>query len=145
MDIRHIIAVFITSMTPVLELRGGMILAWSLKLPWFLSFTICVIGSTILGVFTFFLGELLIKILRYMIPSYIEKVEKKKEEFIRNYEKWGYIALTLFVGIPLPGTGAFTGALIAGLLELETIKTILSLLLGNVLAALLLSLFFLIR
>lgn len=145
MDIRHIITVFITSLTPVLELRGGMLLARSLNLPWWVSFLTCVIGSTLLGVLTFFLGEIIIKILKIILPKYIEKLEEKKETLSQNYEKWGYTALTLFVGIPLPGTGAFTGALIAGLLEFDTKKSIISLLLGNILAAFLLSLFFLIR
>ncbi len=144
-DIKHIIAIFLTSITPILELRGGMLLAWTLGMPWWISFLTCVIGSTILGTLAFLIGDFIILILKYIFPSYINKLQNKKKQFIENYEKLGYIALTLFVGIPLPGTGAFTGALIAGLLELNPIKTILSLLFGNILAALILSIFFFIR
>jgi len=142
---RDIITVFITSLTPVLELRGGMLLAWTLKISWPVAITICVLGSTILGIITYFLGEFFIYVLKRILPSYINRLEQKKDNLLSNYEKWGYIALTLFVGIPLPGTGAFTGALIAGILNLHPIKSILSIFTGNILAALILSLLFLAR
>ena len=142
MSLQDIISIFITSITPVLELRGSMILGWHLGVPWHITIIISVLGSTLLGIAAYLLGDIIIIILQHIIPSYIFHLEIKKDHFIKNYEKWGYIALTLFVGIPLPGTGAFTGALIAGLLKLQPTKTVLSLFLGNLLAALILSLLF---
>lgn len=142
MSLQDIIPIFITSITPVLELRGSMILGWHLGIPWHITIIVSVLGSTLLGILAYLLGDLIIILLQHTIPYYISHLEIKKNNFIKSYEKWGYIALTLFVGIPLPGTGAFTGALVAGLLELQPTKTFLSLFLGNFLAALILSLFF---
>ena len=142
---RDIITIFLTSLTPVLELRGGMVLAWGLQVPLPFAMAVCITGSTLLGIITYTFGEIFVTILRKILPFYMESVERKKEKLLKNYEKWGYIALTLFIGIPLPGTGAFTGALLAGLLELKPIPTFIAIVAGNTVAATILSLLFLIK
>lgn len=60
-----------------------------------------------------------------------KKVEKNKS----SIEKYGYLGLTLFVGVPLPGTGAWTGCLIASVLEMDKKKSFLSIMLGIIMAS----------
>ena len=115
-------AVFFVSMIPILELRGGLLLATILKIPMIQAVLICVIGN-IIPIFKWLKKTNLFRPL-------IEKLENRamgKSDQIKRYEFWG---LVLFVGIPLPGTGAWTGALIASLLEVDLKKSVPAILLG---------------
>lgn len=128
--------VFITSMLPILELRGGLIVASLLNLPMWQSFLVCLIGNVIpipliLWFITPIFGKLKqIKGLRNVVNR-LEKKAKSKQEKIENLK---YIGLFLFVGIPLPGTGAWTGCLIAALLDLDKKKSFIAAFLGVLLA-----------
>ena len=119
--------IFIISMVPILELRGGLLAASLLKIPAATAIPICIIGNIIPIPFILLFIRQIFKLMKKtkIFHGLIEKLENRamgKSDQIKKYEFWG---LMLFVGIPLPGTGAWTGALIASLLEVD-IKKIFS-------------------
>lgn len=133
------ILVFIISLLPLLELRGGILAASLLKLSPVSGYVISMIGNLIPIPFILLLIN---KILVWMKNSKItlfnkfanwldSKVEKHKGQI----EKFGYFGLVLFVGIPLPGTGAWTGSLIASVLEMDRKKSFLAIIVGIVMAS----------
>lgn len=130
------VAVFLVSMVPILELRGGLLLASLLKIPMLKAAVICVIGNIIPIPFILLFIKQIFKWLKKtkMFRPLIEKLEKRamgKSDSIKRFEFWG---LVLFVGIPLPGTGGWTGALIASLLEVDLKKSVPAIILGICLA-----------
>lgn len=131
------VAVFIVSMVPILELRGGLLLASMLKVPMVTAAAICVIGNIIpIPFILLFIKQIFKWMKKFSIfRPLIEKLEKRamgKSDKIKAMEFWG---LVLFVGIPLPGTGGWTGALIASLLEVDLKKSVPAILLGIAMAA----------
>ena len=133
------IIVFIISMCPILELRGGLIAASLLGMDPWLSYIVCMIGNIIPIPFILWLIN---KILNFMRNSKIKKInriaillDKKVEKHKGQIEKYGYWGLVLFVGIPLPGTGAWTGCLIASVLEMDKKKSFLAALFGVFIAS----------
>ena len=131
------ITVFIISMVPILELRGGLIAASLLQIPIIKAIWYCVIGNIIPVPFILLLITPIFAWLKQtsLFRPLVEKLEHKamgKSEQIEKYQFWG---LMLFVGIPLPGTGAWTGSLIASLLNIPFKKAFPATLLGILLAA----------
>lgn len=137
------VIIFIISMIPILELRGGLLAASPalLDVPILKAIPLCVIGNILPIPFILLLIN---KILEWMktvrlfrpIAIWLEEKAMSKKDQIEKYEFWG---LVLFVGIPLPGTGAWTGALIAALLHLRIKKAFLAIMLGIVVATVLMS------
>lgn len=133
--------IFIISMTPILELRGGLLAAKLLGVDILMAIPICVLGNIIPIPFILLFIK---KILQWMkkvkgfapIALWLEKKAMGKSDQVKKYEFWG---LTLFVGIPLPGTGGWTGALIASLLDIDIKKASLSILLGIAIATVIMS------
>lgn len=128
--------VFIISMLPILELRGGLIAASLLDMNPVTSFIVCFLGNIIpIPFILWFITPLFNKMKKTKLFSGLAtKLENKamsKKEQIEKYEFWG---LLLFVGIPLPGTGAWTGCLIAALLDMNKKKSFLAATLGVLLA-----------
>ncbi len=135
------LVIFIISMIPILELRGGLIAASLLQVPITAAVPICIVGNVIPVPFILLFIRRIFKLLRNvpLIGAVIQKLEKRamgKSDSIRKYEFWG---LVLFVGIPLPGTGAWTGSLIAALLEVDFKKAVLAVLLGIAMATIIMS------
>ena len=131
------IIVFVISMCPILELRGGLIAASLLKMNPVLSYVICIIGNVLPIPFILWF---IARILRWMrtkrgLKKFALWLDKKIEKNKGKIEKYGYFGLVLFVGIPLPGTGAWTGCLIAGALEMDHKKSFLAALLGVFIAS----------
>lgn len=135
------VVVFIISMVPILELRGGLLAASWLGIGMFKAIAICILGNLVpIPFIIFFIKPIFnwmkkTKLLRPMV----EKLEKKsmaKSNDIKKYEFWG---LAIFVGIPLPGTGAWTGALIAALIEMDIKKAFASIAVGLVMATIIMS------
>lgn len=129
--------VFIISMIPILELRGGLLASSILHIEMYKAIVVCIVGN----VFPIpFILLFINKILKWMktkkhlekIAYWLESKSEKKSESIVKYEFWG---LMLFVGIPLPGTGAWTGALIAALIRMDLKKAFLSILCGICMAS----------
>ena len=128
--------VFIISMMPVLELRGGLLAASILNVPYIKALIICVVGNLLPIPFVLFFIEKIVMALEKFGPTkriammLRNKVEKNREA-IEKYDFWG---LVLFVGIPLPGTGAWTGSLIASLLNIKFKKAFPAVILGLIMA-----------
>ncbi|WP_249299194.1 COG2426 family protein [Feifania hominis] len=120
-QLHHVLYVMGLSMVPVIELRGSIFLGAGLGLPWVETFVAAVIGNMIPVPFIILLGRQILKLLKKIpltmkLGVWLEEKALAKSDKIRKYSFWG---LVLFVGIPLPGTGAWTGALIACLLRLR--------------------------
>lgn len=128
--------VFLISMIPILELRGGLVVASFFEINIWKAIVLCIVGNIIPVPF----------ILKFITPIFtwmkktklfskmVHKLEEKsmgKSEKIQKYEFWG---LMLFVGIPLPGTGAWTGSLIAALLDMKFSKAFISVVCGIIMA-----------
>lgn len=128
--------VFIVSMLPLIELRGGLILAPIFGMPIGKAVAISLAGNILPIPFILWLITPIFNWMKTtkLFKPLVEKLEAKsmgKSEKIQKYEFWG---LVLFVGIPLPGTGAWTGALIASLLNIKIKKAFPAILLGLLLA-----------
>ncbi len=113
--------VFLISLLPVLELRGGMIAASLLGLDLVTSFIICYIGNMLPIPFILLFIRKIFQFLRDkpFFGKVVEKLEvrsMRKSESVKKYRGWG---LLIFVAIPLPGTGGWTGALIAALIDMR--------------------------
>lgn len=136
------IVIFIISMIPILELRGGLLVASLLNVSITTAIPICIIGNIIPIPFILLFIKQIFKWLKKikLFRGMIERLETRamgKSENIKKYEFWG---LVLFVGIPLPGTGAWTGSLIAALLDVDFKKAVLAELLGIIIATVIMSL-----
>lgn len=136
------ITIFIISMLPILELRGGLIAASLLDMNPIESYIICIIGNIIPVPFILWFVQ---KILNWMRKTKLFKkfvlwLDKKVEKNKGQIEKYGYLGLVLFVGIPLPGTGAWTGCLIATVLEMDKKKSFFATLAGIFIASIIMML-----
>ena len=130
------LVVFIISMVPILELRGGLVAASLLGIGVFKAIFLCVLGNIVPIPFILFFITPIFNWMKKtkLFKATVEKLEEKsmaKSEQIQKYEFWG---LALFVGVPLPGTGAWTGALIASLLGIKTKKASLAIFTGLIIA-----------
>ncbi|MDO5551759.1 MAG: small multi-drug export protein [Lachnospiraceae bacterium] len=136
--------IFLISMVPILELRGGLLAASPalLNVPILRAIPICVIGNILPIPFILLLIE---KVLDWMegVPG-LQKIaiwlRQKADKNKGQVEKYGFWGLVLFVGIPLPGTGAWTGSLVASLLHMKIRKSFPAILLGIVIATVIMSL-----
>ena len=128
--------VFIISLMPILELRGGLIAASLLGLSAIKSFIICFIGNIIPIPFILWLITPIFNYLKKtkLFKGMVTKLETKAMNKKDQIERLQYIGLLLFVGIPLPGTGAWTGCLIAALLNMDKKKAMIYAILGVVMA-----------
>ena len=134
---------FIISMIPILELRGGLIVASLLKVPITTAIPLCVAGNILPIPFILLFIKQIFKWMKKVkcFRGLIERIENRamsKSDSIKQYEFWG---LVIFVGIPLPGTGAWTGSLIAALLDIDFKKAVLAELLGIVMATVIMAIF----
>lgn len=133
--------VFVISMIPILELRGGLLVAKVIGVPLLTAIPLCIVGNIIPIPFILLFIRQIFKCLK-KVPVFepvITKLEKRamgKSDSIKRYEFWG---LALFVGIPLPGTGAWTGSLIAALLDIDFKKAIVAELVGIAMATVIMS------
>ncbi|NCB92677.1 MAG: small multi-drug export protein [Clostridia bacterium] len=128
--------VFIISLLPLLELRGGLLAGTLLKVPVLQAIPISIIGNIIPIPFILLFIKQIFKWLKKVkvFRGIIEKLEKRAMGKSSALEKGEFIGLMLFVGIPLPGTGAWTGALIASLLGIDIKKSSLAILCGIAIA-----------
>lgn len=134
---------FIVSMLPILELRGGLIAAKLMQIDFLKAFVICFIGNMLPIPFILLFIRKIFNLMK-KIPS-VEKIIVKlearsirKADKIEKYRLWG---LLIFVGIPLPGTGAWTGALVADLLDIRIKHSLPVITIGVLIAGLIISAF----
>lgn len=133
------VIVFIISILPILELRGGLLAAALLGINPVTAYIISIIGNVLPVPFILLFIN---KILEWMSNSKIKWMNKfakwlakKADKNKKQIEKYGYLGLVLFVGIPLPGTGAWTGCLVASILNLDRKKAFYATLCGIILAS----------
>ena len=133
------ILVFIISLMPILELRGGLLAASLMGVKPVPAYIVSIIGNVIPVPFILLF---LNKILDWMKKSKVKWMnkfagwlEKKADKNKTQIEKYGYWGLLLFVGIPLPGTGAWTGCLVASVLHLDRKKAFIATMGGILLAS----------
>lgn len=135
---------FLVSMLPIIELRGGIPIAALLGIDFLPALLLCILGNLLPIPFILLL---IIPIFKWMKTTklfrpIVEKLESKtlsKRDKLEKGEFWG---LMIFVGIPLPGTGAWTGALLAALLGMKFKKAITAIVCGILIAAAIMSILF---
>ena len=134
------VIILLISLLPVLELRGGILAASLLQVDWRLALIICIIGNLIpIPFILLFMNKIFDLLKNTKLMSFINRLERRieaKSAAITKYKKWG---LFLFVAIPLPGTGAWTGAMVASFLKIPVKESILSISLGVLAAGLIMS------
>ena len=138
----HYLIIFLVSMVPIIELRGAMIYAAGFDLPFLSSLIVCVIGNMLPVPFIYFFARKVViwgadkKYVGKVFRFFLEKGERAGQKLVKATGRGGlFFALLLFVGIPLPGTGAWTGTLGASFLNMGIKSTVTAVSLGVVLAA----------
>ena len=123
----------LVSMIPIIELRGGLPFGVALGLPYYLAFPAAVIGNLIPTPFIIVYIRRIFELTRKYLPSLnglVDRLEKKAHLKGRKVQRFQYIGLWLFVSIPLPGTGAWTGSLAAAFLGMRLKKAMPAVVLG---------------
>lgn len=136
------ILVFIISLMPILELRGGLIAAALLGLPPVPAYIISIIGNLIPIPLILWLLDYVFDFMKKhnILKKFVLFCERKGNEKKDKIEKLGFWGLVLFVGVPLPGTGAWTGCLIATILRMDKKKAFLAAALGVIMASIIMML-----
>ena len=141
------LTVFLISMVPVVELRGAMPIAMGMDLPFFPALAVCVLGNMLpVPIIYFFARKVLIwgankRYIGKIFTFFLVKGEHAGQRLVKTTGRGGlFIALMLFVGIPIPGTGAWTGTLGASFLDMGFKSTVLSVCLGVVIAGIIMAL-----
>lgn len=135
--------VFFVSMLPLIELRGGLVVASLLKLPLLKANIICILGNLVpIPFILVFIKKIFAFMKKHNIMvKLVEKLEQKAEDKSKGREKGEFLFLLFFVGIPIPGTGAWSGSLIASLMEFDMKKTVKAILCGLIMATVIMDLF----
>ena len=139
--------IFLVSMVPLIELRGSMVMAVGMDLNYLTALIICVIGNMLpVPVIYLFARKVLLwgadkKYIGKFFSYCIEKGEKGGQKLREKAGRGGrFVALMLFVGIPVPGTGAWTGTLAASFLNMGFRSTVGAVSLGVVIAGIIMML-----
>lgn len=138
------LCVLFCSMLPIIELRGAIPLGAAFGLPWWQNYLIAVVGNMLpVPIILLFVKAVLnwmtkcrVKLFNRIANKMFEKAEKNRGK-IEKYAFWG---LTLFVAIPLPATGAWTGTLVAALFDMKFWKSLLAALIGVMIAGVVMTL-----
>ena len=130
------LCVFFCSLLPIIELRGAIPLGAGLGLPWIQSFILSIIGNLLPIPFILLLMRWVLTVMKRLkglrnVALWLEEKAEKNREKVQKYAFWG---LVLFVAIPLPGTGAWTGALVASVTGMRFWRSLLSVILGVLIA-----------
>ena len=132
------LCVFFCSMLPIIELRGAIPMAFAFDIPWWQAYLLSVVGNLLPVPFILlFINAIIkwmsksnVKFFNKIANFLLKRVEKKRDK-IEKYSFWG---LCLFIAIPLPVTGAWTGSLVAAVIGMKPWKAFLSALLGVLIA-----------
>lgn len=136
-----VFSAFLISMFPVVELRGGIIAAAIMKVPFGTAFPVCILGNMLPIPFVLlFLNKIFAFMRRFSwCDKFLSFLDRKIEKNRASVEKWEFFGLLLLVAIPLPGTGAWTGALVANALNMPIKKSLPAIFLGVVGAGVIMS------
>ena len=139
--LKHILYLFLITLLPLLELRAsipyGII---SNNLSWWWVFIICVIANIIIGIIVFLVIDQFVKIvtkISFMNRLYELKVKNLQKKIHIGVEKWGELFLIIFIGIPLPGSGVYSGALAGYIMGISFKKFMIANIFGVLIAAIL--------
>lgn len=139
--LKKYLLVFFVSMVPLIELRGGVPIAVGMGLDYYKALAVCVVANMMpVPVIYLFARKVLLwgadkKYIGKFFTYCLEKGEKGGQKLTHTAGRGGlFVALMLFVGIPLPGTGAWTGTLAASFLDMGFKSTVLSVSLGVIIA-----------
>ena len=138
--------VFLISMVPIIELRGAIPVAVGLGLPLIPSYIICIIGNMLPVPFIYFFARKVLiwasdkPVIGKFFTFCLEKGEKGGKKLQAKAGRGLFVALLLFVGIPLPGTGAWTGTLAASLLDMDFKSSVVAVMCGVLLAGVIMAL-----
>lgn len=135
------LAAIIISMLPIVELRGGIIAAKLMAIPLITAYPICVIGNILpIPFILIFLNKIFAFLRRFPVfDKVLNFIDRKAEKNKEKVEKYKMLGLFLFVAIPLPGTGAWTGALVANALNMPFKKSFPSIFFGVIGAGIIMS------
>ena len=127
---------FFISMLPIIELRGAIPVGAASGLPWYINYLLCCIGNMLPVPFILFFVQYVLNFMKRIrhldrIAFWVEEKAEKYKGQVTKYATWG---LLLFVAVPLPGTGAWTGSLVAAFIKMDK-KTAFFSVLGGVLIA----------
>lgn len=138
------LTVFGVSMVPLIELRGAIPIGTGLGLPWLANLIICIIGNCLPIPTILLFVKAVLKWMRHCNVKFFNKVSNwlfdKAEKYRGQIEKYAIFGLYVFVAIPLPGTGAWTGALVAAVFDMPKVKAIISIIFGVITAGLIMTL-----
>ena len=141
------ILIFFVSMIPVVELRGAIPIAMAWNLDYFTALTVCVIGNMLPVPFIYFFARRVLlwgadrKYIGKYFRFFLSKGERGGQKLVKKTGRGGlFVALMLFVGIPLPGTGAWTGAMAASFLNMGFKSTTAAVSLGVIIAGVIMGL-----
>ena len=138
--------VFLISMVPIIELRGAIPVAVGMGLPLIPSYIICIIGNMLPVPFIYFFARKVLiwgsdkPVIGKFLTFCMEKGEKGGKKLQAKAGRGLFVALLLFVGIPLPGTGAWTGTLAASLLDMDFKSSVVAVMCGVLLAGVIMAL-----
>ena len=140
--LNKMIGIFLISMLPIIELRGAIPIGAAIGLPWYLNMIVSIIGNMLPVPFILMFS---VKAFEFMkkhniMVKFIEKIENRAKKRSEGLATGEFIGLMLFVAIPFPGTGAWTGALIAALLQFDRKRSFFYIGLGVVIAAVIMTL-----
>lgn len=140
--IKKLLYVFGISILPVIELRGAIPAGAAMGLPFWAVFLCAILGNLLPVPFILIFIE---KILLFMkehniFPKLVHWLEEKAQKGAARVENYALLGLSLFVAVPLPGTGAWTGALVAALFHMEKRRAMLSITLGVLIAGIIMTL-----
>ena len=127
----------LVSMVPIIELRGGIPFGVALGLPYYLAFPFAVVGNILPTPFIIVYIRRIFMLMRKHLPGLngmVDKLERKAHLKGQSMRKFEYLGLWLFVAIPLPGTGAWTGSLAAAFLDMRLKKAFPAVVLGVITA-----------
>lgn len=142
----HYLIIFLISMVPLIELRGAIPYAVGFNLPLLQSYLICILGNMLpMPIIFLFARKVLVwgstkKYIGGFFSWCLKKGEKGGKKLQDTAGRGLYVALFIFVGIPLPGTGAWTGTLAASILDMDFKKSMLAVMGGVVLAGVIMGL-----
>ena len=140
--LNKMIGIFLISMLPIIELRGAIPIGAAIGLPWYLNMIVSIIGNMLPVPFILMFS---VKAFEFMkkhniMVKFIEKIENRAKKRSEGLATGEFIGLMLFVAIPFPGTGAWTGALIAALLQFNRKRSFFYIGLGVVIASVIMTL-----
>ncbi len=138
--LKNYLWIFFISMIPLIELRGAIPVSQAMQLPVIQSYIICIVGNMIPVPFIFLFARRFLewgqdkRFISGICNFFLQKGGKAGEKLQAKAGQGVFVALLLFVGIPFPGTGAWTGTLAASLLGMSFKQTVLAVILGVLLA-----------